>query len=89
MTSDLRKSYLNLNLFESISKKAVVSEMNGLRNRLLLFPNLAGRRLKLVSTLERNFLIRRIDTTTLNHLTAMLWYHIKHQLSVKKIRSFL
>ena len=30
-----------------------------------------------------------IDTTALYHLTAMLWYHIKHQLLLKKIRSFL
>ena len=44
---------------------------------------------KPVSTLERNVLIRRVDTTTLNHLTALLWYHIKHQLLLKKIRSFL
>ena len=45
--------------------------------------------LKPVSTLERNVLITRIDTTTLYHLTAMLWYHIKHQLLLKRIRSFL
>ena len=30
-----------------------------------------------------------IDTTALYHLTAMLWYHMKHQLLLKKIRSFL
>ena len=45
--------------------------------------------LKPVSTLERNVLIRRIDTTTPYHLIAMLWYHVKHQLLLKKIRSFL
>ena len=45
--------------------------------------------LKQVSTLERDVLIRRIDTTTLYHLTATLGYHIKHQLWLKKIWSFL
>ena len=45
--------------------------------------------LKRVSPLERNVLIRKIDTTTLYHLTAMLWYHIKHQLLLRKIQSFL
>ena len=45
--------------------------------------------LKPVSTLERNVLIRRIETKTLYHLTAILWYHIKHQLFLKKIWSFL
>ena len=44
--------------------------------------------LKPVSTLERNVLIRTVDTT-LYHLTGMLWYHIKHQLLLKKIRSLL
>ena len=44
--------------------------------------------LKPVSTLEKNVLIRRVDTT-LYHLTGMLWYHIKHQLLLKKIRSLL
>ena len=52
-------------------------------------PNSKLRWFKLVLTLERNVLIRRIDTTTLYHLTTMLWYHIKHQLLLKKIRSFL
>ena len=41
--------------------------------------------LKPVSTLEKNVLIRRIDTKTLYHLTAMLWYHIKHQLLLKNL----
>ena len=47
--------------------------------------------LKHFTTLERNILIRRIDTTTLYNLTAMsrLWYDRKHQLLLKKIRSFL
>ena len=45
--------------------------------------------LKHFITLERNILIRRIDTTTLYNLTAMLWYDRKHQLLLKKIRSFL
>lgn len=33
--------------------------------------------LKPVSTLERGVLVGRIDTATLNHLTAVLWYRIK------------
>lgn len=45
--------------------------------------------LKHFTTLERNILIRRIDTTTLCNLTAMLWYDRKHQLLRKKILSFL
>ena len=45
--------------------------------------------LRPVSTLKRNVLIRSIDTMTLNHLTAMFWYSIKHQLLLKKIQSFL
>ena len=28
------------------------------------------------------------NTATLYHVTAMLWYHIKAQLLLKKIRSF-
>ena len=50
------------------------------------FPQL--RWLKQVSTLKRNVPITRIDTTPLDHLTAMLWCHVKHQLLLKKIRSF-
>ena len=45
--------------------------------------------LKLVSTLSREIVIRRINTTTLYHVTAMLWYHVKHQLSLNEIQSFL
>ena len=33
------------------------------------------RRLKPVSTLSRDLVIRRIDTATLYHVTVMLWYH--------------
>ena len=30
------------------------------------------------STLSRDLVIKRIDTTTLNHVTTMLWYHVQH-----------
>ena len=47
--------------------------------------------LKLVSTLSRDLVIRRIDTvtTTLYHVTVMLLYHVKHQLLLSKMQSFL
>ena len=35
--------------------------------------------LKPVSTLSRDLVFGRVDTTTLYHVTAMLWYHVKHQ----------
>ena len=42
-----------------------------------------------VSTLSRDLFDRRIDTTTLYHVTTMLWYHLKHQLLLNKMQSFL
>ena len=44
--------------------------------------------LKLVSTYSSDLFIRRIDTTTLYHITEMLWYHVKHQLLLNKMQSF-
>ena len=35
--------------------------------------------LKTVSTLSSNILIRMIGTTTLYHVIAMLWYHVKQK----------
>ena len=37
-----------------------------------------------MSTLEKNVLIRRIDTTTLHHLTAMLWVLYQTPIIAKK-----
>ena len=45
--------------------------------------------LKQVSTLSRNLVITRIDTKTLYHIIAMLWCHMKHQLLLNKMQSFL
>ena len=42
-----------------------------------------------VSTLSRDLAIGRTDTTTLYHVTAMFWYHVKHQLLLNKMQSFL
>ena len=50
----------------------------GEARRLEKIINLYLRWLKPVSTLSRHLVIRRIDTTTLYHSTAMLWYHMKH-----------
>ena len=44
---------------------------------------------KPVSTFSRDRIIRRIDTTRLYHVTALLWYHVKHQLLLNKMQSFL
>ena len=37
-----------------------------------------SRSLEPVSLLLRHLLIRKVVTTTLYHVTAMLWYHMKH-----------
>ena len=55
---------------------------------VLLSLDLSLRCLKPVSTLSRDLVIRRVDTTTLYHVTAMLWYHVKHQLLLNKMQSF-
>ena len=44
--------------------------------------------IKPVSTLSKDRVIRRIDTLTLYHSTTIVCYHIKHQLSLKKIWLF-
>ena len=47
------------------------------------------RRLEPVSTLPSDALIRRIGTTTLYHVLAILWYQMKHKLLLNKIKSLL
>ena len=47
------------------------------------------RRLEPVSTLPSDALIRRIGTTTLYHVLALLWYQMKHELLLNKIQSLL
>ena len=44
-----------------------------------------------IVSLERRMptIIRRTDTTTLYHVTEMLKYHVKHQLLLNKMQSFL
>ena len=45
--------------------------------------------LKPVSTLLRDPFIRKIVIPTLYHVTPMLWYHVKYQLLLNKVQSFL
>ena len=52
------------------------------------FPRQIFRWLKPVSILIGDLVIRRIDTTTLYHVTEMLWYHVKHQLLLNKMQPF-
>ena len=40
--------------------------------------------LKPVSTLSRDLVISRIDTTTFYHVTAMLWYHKKTSITAEQ-----
>ena len=66
----------------------VFHETNIVRGQSTAITTFLLRWLKPVSTLERNVLIRRIDTTTLYHLTGLFWYHIKHQLLLKRFSRF-
>ena len=45
--------------------------------------------IKPASTFSRDLIMRRIDTTRLYHVTVLLWYHVKHQLLLNKMQSFL
>ena len=47
------------------------------------------RRLESVSSLSNDALIRRIGTTTLSYVLAILWYQMKHELLLNKIQSLL
>ena len=38
-------------------------------------------------TTFKDLLIRRVVTTKLYHVTAMLWYHMEHKLLLNKMRS--
>ena len=68
--------------------REIISVMsNGIKSRRRNLRN--WRWLKPVSTLSRDLVIRRIDTVTLYHVTAMLWYHVKHKLLLNKMQSCL
>ena len=62
--------------------------LNKMYRKIFLLKDIYLRWLEAVSTLSRDLVIRRIDTTTFYHVTAMLWYHVKHQLLLNKIQLF-
>ena len=42
-----------------------------------------------VAQISRDLVIKRTDTVILYHVTAMSWYHVKQQLLLNKMQSFL
>ena len=71
-------------------KKITAREWIAKNKQEVAYPYLLRDLLHLMAqTLLRDLVIRRIVTTTIYHVTPMLWYHVKHQLLLNKVQSFL
>ena len=71
-------------------KKITAREWIAKNKQEVAYPYLLRDILHLMAqTLLRDLVIRRIVTTTIYHVTPMLWYHVKHQLLQNKVQSFL
>ena len=71
-------------------KKITAREWIAKNKQEVAYPYLLRDILHLMAqTLLRDLVIRRIVTTTIYHVTPMLWYNVKHQLLQNKVQSFL